>query len=409
VFQIVPVKYRYPLFFLVSRMVLVLQYIATAPALAAMAEDQPGFTTPGNISRPYTPGGLLGRSFVPSETNRPPKQVRPPKNGVVLFEPYTPVRLPDLPKNSGVSSVPYTPVRLPDLPAKSAVPSEPQAPAKLSAPDKAPKPFKLADQTMRFAIVRNASASCEPACPEWIAASGTITADSPSRLRKVLRQLGKRRLPIVIESNGGAVDAAMEIGRLIRKRGLDVAVGKTSFYECDPDQKGCKPKYSDGAYAGFAYPGWAACMSACPFIVAGGSKRFVGLWAELGVHQITTTVTKTMVKYQTRYRIVKGKKKIVDTKIIGRRSTGTYKTTELSKGYRKRLNAYFNEMGVDAGIVAKMLSIPASDISILDHDELLNFRMTTGPGDVGDFSSASTCAQEPKPANCIELSAIVTK
>ena len=117
-FQIVPVKYRYPLFFLVSLMVLVLQYIATAPALAAMAEDQPGFTTPGNISRPYTPGGLLGRSFVPSETNRPPKQVRPPKNGVVLFEPYTPVRLPDLPKSSGVSSVPYTPVRLPDLPDK---------------------------------------------------------------------------------------------------------------------------------------------------------------------------------------------------------------------------------------------------------------------------------------------------
>ena len=42
-------------------------------------------------------------------------------------------------------------------------------------------------QSMRFAIVRSAVPSCEPACPEWIWASGTILDDTPAKLRKILK------------------------------------------------------------------------------------------------------------------------------------------------------------------------------------------------------------------------------
>lgn len=164
--------------------------------------------------------------------------------------------------------------------------------------------------SMQFAIVRSAVSSCEPACPEWISASGVILGDTPAKLQKILKKMGDRKLPIVMESNGGNVDAAMEIGRMIRKRGLDVAIGKTRFEGCSPDQKNCKPdRFSDGAYAGYTFPVGAYCLSACPYILAGGEKRYVGQWAFVGVHQITQIYTQTKITYRTRYRIVNGRKK----------------------------------------------------------------------------------------------------
>uniref|UniRef100_UPI0019544A62 hypothetical protein n=2 Tax=Pseudomonadota TaxID=1224 RepID=UPI0019544A62 len=80
-------------------------------------------------------------------------------------------------------------------------------------------------------------------------ATGTIKPDTPAKLRKILNQAGKRRLPLVIDSRGGAVNAAIEMGRIIRKRGLDVAIGKTMYLGCTPGPKSCKPDFADGAYA----------------------------------------------------------------------------------------------------------------------------------------------------------------
>ncbi|UGX87283.1 hypothetical protein [Phyllobacterium meliloti] len=264
-------------------------------------------------------------------------------------------------------------------------------------------------KSMRFAIVRTAVPTCEPGCPEWISASGTILGDTPAKLRKILKVMGKRHLPIIMESNGGNVDAAMEMGRMIRKRGLDVAVGNTRFDGCSPDQK-CKPdRYADGAYAGLPYPAGTYCLSACPYILAAGEKRFVGPWALVGVHQITQVYTQTRITYETRYRMVNGKKKILDKRIIGRKPAGSYERTDLSKGYRKKLLTYFTEMGVDPALVDRMLAIPAKDISVLTQDELVQYKLVTGAGDVGDLTATRICEQETKPANCVELKQPVTK
>ncbi|MBZ3693081.1 COG3904 family protein [Phyllobacterium calauticae] len=264
-------------------------------------------------------------------------------------------------------------------------------------------------QSMRFAIVRSAVPSCEPACPEWIWASGTILDDTPAKLRKILKVMGKRRLPIIMESNGGNVDAAMQVGRMIRKRGLDIAIGRTRFEGCSPDQK-CKPdRYADGAYAGFPYPAGAYCLSACPYIFAAGEKRLVGPWALIGVHQITQVYTQTRITYETRYRMVNGKKKILDTKIVGRKPAGSYERTDLSKGYRQKLLAYFTGMGIDPAIVDRMLSIPAKDISVLTQDELVAFKLVSGTGDVSDLAATRICEQEPKAANCVELKSAGSK
>lgn len=300
-----------------------------------------------------------------------------------------------IPKYRCVGVPAYEKVMLP------AVPASPQP--DLIQPDTPRTSWTIVDEPMSFNIVRADVQVCRPNCPEWISASGTIKPNTPSKLRKILKQMGKRRLPIILDSRGGAVNAAIEMGRIIRKRGLDVAIGKTMYFGCNPSEKGCKPDFADGAYAGYAYPEGSICMSACPFFAAGGVKRLVGFQAQVGIHQITTTVTNQRIMYETRYRIVRGKKKIIDRKILSREATGTYETTELRKGYRKTLNAYFSEMGVDSAIVDRMLAVSASDIYVLRSDDLLKYRFTTQDGDSRVFTPGNICAGDTKPANCVQL------
>ena len=64
------------------------------------------------------------------------------------------------------------------------------------------------DAPMRFVVVRSDAPGCEPTCPEWISAEGAITAKSPALLKAALKTLGRRNLPIVVNSPGGDVDAA---------------------------------------------------------------------------------------------------------------------------------------------------------------------------------------------------------
>ena len=74
---------------------------------------------------------------------------------------------------------------------------------------------------MRFVVVRSSEPGCEPVCAEWISAEGTIRAKTPGELKSLLKTLGGRKLPIVLFSPGGDVDAAMALGRLIRQNKLD--------------------------------------------------------------------------------------------------------------------------------------------------------------------------------------------
>ncbi|MFN7127326.1 MAG: hypothetical protein ACK4M8_15650, partial [Allorhizobium sp.] len=66
---------------------------------------------------------------------------------------------------------------------------------------------------MQFFVVRSNQPGCEPTCPEWISAEGAIVGGTPARLKKLLKSIGDRRLPIVVTSPGGNVDAAMVLGR----------------------------------------------------------------------------------------------------------------------------------------------------------------------------------------------------
>jgi hypothetical protein len=269
---------------------------------------------------------------------------------------------------------------------------------KKSAPDLGP--------TMRFVVVRSSAPGCEPTCPEWISAEGSIEAGTPALFKRALKVLGGRKLPVVVDSPGGNVEAALALGRLLRKNKLDIAVGKTRFTGCQPEAKDCKENDAKGArYFGNAYASGAICNSACPLMFAGGIRRVVGQWAYLGVHQITTTYIRTKLQYRTTYRVVRGKKKVLSKKIVGRKNAGSYKTYEMSKSVEKRLAAYLKEMGVGQGVLETMKNTPASTIQQLAPYDMLQTKLVTSLDAVDLLTAATLCNTDPVAANCRDVPA----
>ncbi|MER8485766.1 hypothetical protein [Mesorhizobium sp. M1322] len=269
---------------------------------------------------------------------------------------------------------------------------------KKSGPDLGP--------TMRFVVVRSSAPGCEPTCPEWISAEGSIEAGTPALFKRTLKALGGRKLPVVVDSPGGNVEAALALGRLLRKNKLDIAVGKTWFTGCRPDAKDCKENHGKGArYFGNAHASGAICNSACPLMFAGGIRRVVGQWAYLGVHQITTTYIRTKLQYRTTYRVVRGKKKILSKKIVGRKNAGSYKTYEMSKSVEKRLAAYLKEMGVGQAVLETMKNTPASSIQQLAPYDMLQARLVTSLDAVDLLTAPTLCSTDPVAANCREIPA----
>ena len=254
---------------------------------------------------------------------------------------------------------------------------------------------------MQFAIVRSNAPGCEPTCPEWISAEGAIVAGTPALFKKLLKTLDGRRLPVVVSSPGGDVDAALTLGRTIRQNKLDVVVGRTRFDGCTPGTKDCKPgKEKGAAYFGTVFAYGAYCASACPLVLAGGVGRSAGQWTYLGVHQVTTTYSRTKVLYRTKYKVVKGKKRIIEKKIVSRKNAGTYITYEMNKALERRLASYFKEMGVGDALLSTIKKTPASTLQQILPDDMLKMNLVTTPLGVESLMAADICKTVPAAANC---------
>ena len=256
---------------------------------------------------------------------------------------------------------------------------------------------------MRFAIVRSNVEGCEPNCPQWISAEGAITQETPALLRKILKQAGKDRLPVLINSVGGDVDASLAMGDIIRANRLDVGVGWTFFAGCMPTSLICKlPEQQRGVYRGFPVTWRAYCFSTCPFILAGGQKRLAG-GAMVGVTQFSTTVTSQRVFYEERYRVVNGRKQLIGRKIVKRDPVKSYTTTKLDKSSQRKLAAHMSKMGVQKGFVALLAKAKPLSVYFLTGKEAMAVKLVT------DFASARTlvdnqlCQATPTAANCIVI------
>lgn len=199
-----------------------------------------------------------------------------------------------------------------------------------------------AGEAMRFQVDASAGR---------IIAIGEIRADTPVQLRKLLSLLDGRKLPVVITSPGGRLSAALSMGRMIRKYGLDVTVQGT-------------------------------CTSACPFVLAGGIERRVEQGAIVGVHQ-------ALMIRNGNAEANGGPRQLLGN------SKATAKQFRLM---RSRLRSYLGEMGVAAELVKEMDKASPFTMNVLSAERLRELKLVTADAPVMMPSETLlTSSMEPLP------------
>jgi hypothetical protein len=221
------------------------------------------------------------------------------------------------------------------------------------------------EPSMQFHLVRSAEPGCEPQCPEWIAAQGKIDGSSVARFKRLLRQIGDRKLPVLIDSNGGRVNEAFAIGRLARAKSLDVVVSRTDFTSCAPADATCRRRLrADNLRLGVPNSDLSKCASSCAFILAAGTRRLVGPMAYVGVHQIRSFYI--YAKVVRTYRVTATTKQLVSE----RRVTEKVVETPTPQKTYDEIGRYFAEMGIGEGLMPLILATPGDRLHWLTPDEL---------------------------------------
>ncbi len=151
--------------------------------------------------------------------------------------------------------------------------------------------------------------------------AGRIDETASARLRGHLESLPEPPDAVALHSPGGAVDQALAIGRRLREMGL-----KTLAL---PD---------------------AACLSACPYALAGGVERIVSRTAWVGLHQHYFDESTLLPAFLA--------------------------VESIQRGQGETL-AYLSEMGVDPTLLVHSLQTPPQDMYLLVEEELTRYRLAT--------------------------------
>ncbi len=267
---------------------------------------------------------------------------------------------------------------------------------KVAAQDPAPGRDQVAAAAAKDTATVNGSSPIKPPSPkcfEWISADGTIDQSSPLRLKRILARLKGRKLPVFINSPGGAVDDAIEMARIIRSNGLDVVVARTEFASCSPREPGCNELKSRQIKLGTP-AALARCASSCPFVLAGGVRRMVGPGAYVGLHRAATY--RILIQVVRTYRTVPNTdwgdptqttRRIVAERPIARK----IEPVETKRETYDKIEANFVTMGVTRGIMAPMLATPNTEMRWLTSAEITQFKLAT------DALNGQQLAQRDRP------------
>jgi hypothetical protein len=196
-----------------------------------------------------------------------------------------------------------------------------------SAP--APPPAGTAPGDLQIVAVGPYRSSTVPSDPYWtIFMDGAIDGGAVARLVRFVEQQSVRAAAVYLNSSGGSLLAAIDLGRTLRRLGYDTHVGA---------------RLADAA-TGAVVPGF--CYSACPFAFAGGVRRHLGPGSVLGVHR---AVNRTPVP---------------DEGAFQRRVT-------------QQLTDYLAEMGIHPALVVMMSDVPREAIRPLSLEEATQLQLVT--------------------------------
>lgn len=192
-----------------------------------------------------------------------------------------------------------------------------------------------AGSEMTFQIVNIGNpAQCGGACPQAIAAEGEISDDTPEVFRNFIRehyQSTNLHAVVLLDSYGGKVVAAMQLGKTFRQIGAAVIV----------------------AQAGAGLHSGGSCFSACVYALMGGKKRVVPPESRAGVHR--------MVAYGSGYD-----SEFSDGSSVRRLDDGTVATA---------LAHYCASMGVNPAVIALAEHTSPDGLHVLSRSEIARWHL----------------------------------
>lgn len=150
---------------------------------------------------------------------------------------------------------------------------------------------------------------------EYISIEGRIKPDDPKKLNSLLRNWAGA---ISLNSEGGDVDAAMQIGRILRNESRDVVIAQD-----------------------------AICASACVFILAGAPTRIV--FGSVAIHRpfLADDTETDSSNQKARYKLI-----------------GT------------AIKQYLDEMNVSPSLYEDMIRVPPSRARLLSKSEMENYGLS---------------------------------
>ena len=154
---------------------------------------------------------------------------------------------------------------------------------------------------------------------------GAIESGDADRFAVYLMSLGDLTVPVALNSPGGVVDEALKIGRTLRDRDADTAI----------------------------LPGMV-CVSACPYMLAGGGERRVSRRAAVGMHQHYYETPAYLPAFWAVEDIQHGQGRVME---------------------------FLIEMGVEPRVMLHSLNTPPDEIYVLVEEELLESRLATEIGE----------------------------
>jgi hypothetical protein len=162
--------------------------------------------------------------------------------------------------------------------------------------------------------------------PWLIYLDGPLDPGATSRIVSLVLQEKITRAVMYLNSPGGSLVTAMQLGRVLREHGFDARVGART---------------QDAAR-----PGPGTCYSACPFVLAGGVSRGLEPGSVIGVHRAENRVR---LPDESHFQAV------VEAQAV----------------------EYLVEMGVRAELAAMMAGIPHHQIRELTVDEAVRLNLLT--------------------------------
>lgn len=126
---------------------------------------------------------------------------------------------------------------------------------------------------------------------------------------------------VLLDSPGGSVNDALELGRLLRGLGTETQLAENSV-----------------------------CFSACPYVFVGGVIRSVHDSAQLGVHQHSFGKSQFLPAFLAVEDVQRGQAQVL---------------------------AHLTDMGVNLGIMGPAMATPADEIYILSQNELTDWQVVT--------------------------------